>query len=199
MSSSFTAVLKPIPIRSRFKTIYYNKILGKCVETCLMIYRKTIKELIILVGVSVILALAVNHLSPRGIALVGQWETAKGVMTADAMDDDKYRIAEIDRVTDAAKIFYDDDTLFVDARSTEDYESGHIPGAVSLPVGQFDERIEVFMKQVPLDQPIVTYCSGRTCEDSHQLARLLMEAGFSEVRIFIDGFPGWQAEGYPID
>jgi rhodanese-related sulfurtransferase len=151
------------------------------------------------VGVAVTLALVVNQLSPSGIALVGQWDTAQGVITGNATDENESRIAEIDRVTDAAKIFYDDDTLFVDARSTEDYESGHIPGAVSFPVGQFDERIESFMNQYPLDQPIVTYCSGRTCEDSHQLARLLMEAGFSEVRIFIDGFPGWQVEGYPID
>ena len=55
------------------------------------------------------------------------------------------------------------------------------------------------MNQYPLEQPIVTYCSGRTCEDSHQLAWLLIDVGFSEVRIFIDGFPGWQAEGYPIE
>jgi rhodanese-related sulfurtransferase len=164
-----------------------------------MLNRKTIKEIIILVGASVLLALVVNHLSPRGIALVGQWDTAKGVITANAADENEYRIAEIDRVSDAAKIFYEGDTFFVDARSLGDYESSHIPGAISLPVGQFDEHIESFMNQYPLDQPIITYCSGRTCEDSHHLARLLLEAGYSEVRIFIDGFPGWLAEGYPIE
>lgn len=164
-----------------------------------MVDRKTIKEIIILVGVSAVLALVVNHLSPSGIALVGQWDLEEGFISANAKDEDDYGIAEIDRVTDAAKIFYDGDTLFVDARSTEDYESGRIPGAISLPVGQFDERIESFMNQYPPDHPIITYCSGRTCQDSHQLARLLLEAGFSEVRIFIDGFPGWQAEGYPIE
>lgn len=164
-----------------------------------MIYRKAIKEIMILVGVSLILALVVNYFSPKGIALVGQWDTSKGIITADAAGDDDYLIAEIDRVQDARKIFENDDTLFVDARSTADYESGHIPGAVSLPVGRFDERIEAFMNQYPLNQPVVTYCSGRTCEDSHHLARLLLDAGFSEVRIFIDGFPGWQAEGYPIE
>ncbi|MDX1707015.1 MAG: rhodanese-like domain-containing protein [Desulfobacterales bacterium] len=164
-----------------------------------MVFGKTIREIIILVGVSVSLALVANHLSPRGIDLVSRWDTAKGVVSANVADQNEYRIAEIDRVTDAAKIFYDGDTLFVDARSTEDYQSGHIPGAISLPVGQFDERIEAFMNQYPPDQPIVTYCSGRTCKDSHQLAELLFEAGFNELRIFIDGFPGWQAEGYPID
>ena len=164
-----------------------------------MIYGKTIKEIIILVGVSVLLALVVNHLSPRGIALVGQWDTATGVIAAQAADQNEYRIAEIDQVTEAAKIFYTGDTLFVDARSAEDYEKGHIPEAISLPVGRFDQRIESFMNQFPFDQPIVTYCSGRTCEDSHQLAELLLEAGFTEVRVFIDGFPGWEAEGYPIE
>ena len=164
-----------------------------------MIYGKTIKEIMILVGASVALALVVNHLSPRGIALVGQWDTAKGVITTNVAGENEYRIAEIDQVTDAAKIFYDGDTLFVDARSTDDYEKGHIPDAISLPVGQFDEQIEAFLKRYPPDQSIVAYCSGRTCEDSHQLAQLLSEVGFTEVRVFIDGFPGWQAEGYPIE
>ena len=164
-----------------------------------MDWRATIREVFILLGVSVTLALAVNYLSPKGISLVGQWDTAKGVITANATNDDDYRISEIDWIPDARKIFDDDDTLFVDARSKDDYESGHIPGAISLPVGQFNEQIESFLNQYPPDQPIVTYCSGRTCEDSHQLARLLTDAGFSEVRIFIDGFPGWEAEGHPIE
>ena len=120
-----------------------------------MIYGKTIKEIVILVSVSVALALMVNYFSSRGIALVGQWDTAKGVITAKAMDENDYRIAEIDQVADAAKIFYDGDTLFVDARSTEDYADGHIPGAKSLPVGRFDEKIESFLNQYPPDQPII--------------------------------------------
>lgn len=164
-----------------------------------MVYRKTAKEIIILVGVSVTLALVVNYLSPNGIALVGQWDTAKGVITANATNDDDYRISEIDWVPDARDIFYNGDALFVDARSTADYKGGHIPGAISLPVGQFDEQIESFLNQYPPDQPIVTYCSGRTCEDSHHLAQLLSDVGFSDVRVFIDGFPGWEAEGYPIE
>jgi rhodanese-related sulfurtransferase len=160
---------------------------------------KTIKEIMMLVGVSVALALVVNYLSPRGIALVGQWNTAEGIISANTAGDETYRIAEIDQVTDAAKIFYDDDTLFVDARSTADYQSGHIPDAISLPVGQFDEQIESFLERYLPNQPIVTYCSGRTCEESHYLAQLLLDSGFSEVRVFINGFSGWEAAGYPIE
>jgi rhodanese-related sulfurtransferase len=66
-------------------------------------------------------------------------------------------------------------------------------------VGQFDELINAFIDQHSFDQPIVTYCSGRTCEDSHNLAQLLLDFGFNDVKVFIDGFPGWEAEDYPIE
>ena len=164
-----------------------------------MVISKSIKEIIILVSVSVALALVVNTLSPKGIALVGQWDIAKGVITASPAGDAAGQPEEIDSVARAKDLFDKADVLFVDARSQNHYENGHIPGAVSLPVGQFEERIESFLNRYPPAQPIVTYCSGRTCEDSHDLAQFLSDVGFTNVRIFIDGFPGWEAEGYPIE
>jgi rhodanese-related sulfurtransferase len=164
-----------------------------------MVIRKTTKEIIILVGISVALAMLVNFFSPRGIALVGQWDTSRGVITANPTGAAEGKPEEIDTVARAREIFDKGDVLFVDARSQDNYEDGHIPGAISLPVGQFDERIESLLDRYSSDQPIMTYCSGRTCEDSHDLAQFLSDAGFTNVRIFIDGFPGWEAEGYPIE
>jgi rhodanese-related sulfurtransferase len=164
-----------------------------------MVIRKTIKETIILVGVSAALALAVNTLSPRGIALVGQWNIAEGVITANPGGIAEGKPAEISSVARAKTLFDKGDVVFVDARSQNHYGNGHIPGAVSLPVGQFEERIESFLNRYPPEQPIVTYCSGRTCEDSHELARFLSDVGFTDVQVFIDGFPGWEAQGYPIE
>ncbi len=164
-----------------------------------MIVRKTFKEIIILVGVSVALALAVNAISPRGIALVGQWDIAEGVITASPGGDAADQKPEIDSVARAKYIFDKDEALFVDARSQNDYDNGHIPGAVSFPVGRFEERVESFLNRYPAEQPIVTYCSGRACEDSHNLAQFLSDVGFTNIRVFIDGLPGWKAEGYPIE
>ena len=164
-----------------------------------MVFHKTAKEIIILLAVAVALALMVNLISPRGIALVGQWNTAKGVITADPQPAEEKKLGEIDSVIRAKEIFDKGHVLFIDARSQDNYEQGHITGAVSLPIGQFDERIESFLNRHALDQPLITYCSGRTCEDSHHLAWLLSEAGFTDVRIFIDGFPAWKAGGYPIE
>lgn len=164
-----------------------------------MVNQQTIKEIVILVGVSVALALGINMLSPRGIALMGQWDTAKGVITANPTEITEGTPQEIDSVSRAKEIFNTGNVLFVDARSSDNYDDGHIQGAISLPVAQFDERIESFLNRYSPDKPIVTYCSGRTCEDSHHLAQFLSDAGYTSVRIFIDGFPGWEAEGYPIE
>jgi rhodanese-related sulfurtransferase len=164
-----------------------------------MVFRKTIKEIIILVGISVTLAMVVNLLSPKGIALVGQWDTSKGVITASPSGPEAWKPEEINSVARAKEIFDNGNILFVDARSQDNYEDGHLPGAVSLPVGQFDEQIESFLNQHSPDTPIVTYCSGRTCEDSHNLAQLLSDVGFTNVSVFIDGFPGWEAGGYQIE
>ena len=161
--------------------------------------KKLAKEIALLLGLSVGMALTVNFLSPVGIALVGQWDISKGVITADTKYDIIMDDLEIDDVKIARKIYDSGTALFVDARMRENYEDGHIPGAVSLPVGQFDENIEVFKKRYSPDQPIITYCSGRACEDSHKLAQLLLGSGFVNVRVFIGGFPGWETEGYPVD
>lgn len=164
-----------------------------------MTFRKALKEIMILVGISVTLAMVVNFLSPKGIALVGQWDTSKGVLTARPTGPEERKLEEINSVAQAKELFDNGNVLFVDARSHEKYEEGHIPGAVSLPVGQFDELIGSFLDQHAAARSIVTYCSGRTCEDSHHLAQLLLASGFDNVRVFIDGFPGWEAEGYPVE
>jgi len=161
--------------------------------------KKLVKEITILLGIAVGLSLAVNFFSPVGIALVGRWDTSKGIVSANAKNDVVMDELEIDDAKTARQIYDSGAALFVDARSRENYEDGHIPGAVSLPVGQFDEQIDSFLSKHAPEQPIVTYCSGRSCEDSHNLAQILLESGFVNVRVFIDGLPGWEAEGYPVE
>jgi rhodanese-related sulfurtransferase len=160
---------------------------------------KTIKELSILVGISIFAAFAVNYFSPAGIALVGQWDTAKGVITANKKNKIDLIDFEIGDIALAKELWDSTNYVFIDARSRDDYDEGHIKGAVSLPVGQFDEKIETFIEQYPPEAAIITYCSGRTCEDSHNLAKLLVAFGYTEINVFIDGYPGWKAEGYPIE
>jgi len=164
-----------------------------------MKHKKTTKEIIILFGISIFAAFTVNFFSPFGIALVGQWDDSKGAITAKAKNDFFVDEFEIDDVKIAKQIFDSGKAIFVDARSTDNFKDGHIKGALSLPVGRFDEVIDVFKDQYSRDSTIVTYCSGRTCNDSHHLAQLLIEHGYVNASVFIDGYPGWEAEGYPIE
>ena len=160
---------------------------------------KTVKEITIITGLSVLVAFGFNFFSPNGIALVGQWDTSQGVVTAMEKNDVVMDELEIDDLSHAKTLYDTGNVLFVDARSMEDYLDGHIKGAVALPVGEYDDQIDAFLERYDLDSPIVAYCSGRTCEDSHHLAQLLMERGYMNISVMIDGFPGWEAEGHPID
>ena len=162
-------------------------------------YKELVNQTFILLGVSVMLAFVVNHFSPAGIAFVGQWDTAQGVITANAKNGVVAGKSEIEDVIQAKEIYDSGNVLFVDARTRENFDEGHIPGAASLPVGQFDDLIDAFIDQHDMEQPIVIYCSGRTCEDSHNLAQLLIDFGYSDVKVFIDGFPGWETKGYPVE
>ena len=154
---------------------------------------------ILLIMLGVVSAFIVNQLSPAGIPLVGQWDPEKGVMHASPSNEAFNGRLEIDNI-DVAKLIFDGaQTIFVDARSPEDYATGHVKGAVSLSLRDFDANIESFIHRFPPEQAIVTYCSGRTCEDSHHLAQLLLELGYERVNIMIDGFQIWEAKGYPVD
>ncbi|MBU0987957.1 MAG: rhodanese-like domain-containing protein [Proteobacteria bacterium] len=167
--------------------------------TSLMPYRDIIIELVILLSLSILTAFAVNYFSPRGIALFGEWDTSEGVISAKSKKDVISHELEINTVLSAKKTYDGGKAVFVDARSQETFEEGHIKGAVSLPVGRFDEYFDKFKKTYPISSYIVTYCSGRECNDSHKLAQFLLAEGYLNISVFIDGYPAWEDAGYPIE
>jgi len=165
-----------------------------------MALKKIITGLIIIVGVSLFTAFGVNYVSPKGIALFGEWDTSKGAIRAKSKQDLPYiNEIEIKDVRVAKKFFDEGNTIFVDARVYEDYAEGHIQGAASMPVHRFDEMIDDFLHTYSQSQLIITYCSGRECDDSHYLAEQLIDAGYTNIKIFIDGYPDWKKKGYPIE
>lgn len=163
------------------------------------IFRSIIKELSLLLFAAVAMALVVNSMSPRGIPLVGEWDPGVGVVSAgggDTLVDHDLEIGSIQQV----KNLYDTGShLFVDARSADDFEQEHIAGAVSFPVREFDTAIDGFIARYDPSTPIITYCSGRECTDSHELAQMLMDVGYASVKVFTDGFPAWKSGGLPVD
>lgn len=88
--------------------------------------------------------------------------------------------------------------LFIDARRTDVFNEGHIAGSRSMPVWEADVDARVaalYDEGRDQNAPIVIYCSGGNCEDSHMLAQKLWGVGFDNVLVYKDGFPDWQKRG----
>jgi rhodanese-related sulfurtransferase len=101
-----------------------------------------------------------------------------------------------------ARALFDRGALFIDARRTSVYRDGHIARARSMAVWEADadDKVKAFYEEGHDSKaPIVVYCSGGDCEDSHQLAQKLYGAGFDAVFVYKDGFPDWQRRGWPVE
>ena len=91
--------------------------------------------------------------------------------------------------------------MFLDARRTSVYEQGHIPGARSFPIWEsdIDDRVSALMNEgLDPKKPMVLYCSGGDCEDSHILAQKLWGVFFNNALVYKDGFPDWEKRGNPV-
>ena len=102
---------------------------------------------------------------------------------------------------DAAGLHAAGSTVFLDARRTNVYEQGHIAGARPFSVWEsdVDDKVKGFFGEGrDQSQPVVVYCSGGDCEDSHTLAQKLYFVGFDNVLVYKDGFPDWQKRNLPI-
>jgi rhodanese-related sulfurtransferase len=82
--------------------------------------------------------------------------------------------------------------LLVDVRPTLEYESGHLPGAISIPIEQLAKRLTT----LPKDRRIVVYCRGAYCQFADRAVSILRRKGFDAVRLE-GGWPEWSAEGRP--
>lgn len=93
----------------------------------------------------------------------------------------------------------DPGAVFVDCRSTPEFQSGHIATALSVPSDQPDLTGPV-ARLLGAARTIVAYCDAASgCESSHRLAARLRELGYPDVRILRDGMPGWLSRGFPAE
>lgn len=94
--------------------------------------------------------------------------------------------------------------LFLDARRTAAFEEGRIAGSRAFSVWEsdIDDKVNaLFGERSSAEQqaqPIVIYCSGGACEDSHMLAQKLWGVEFNNVLVYKDGYPDWVKRGGAI-
>ena len=96
-----------------------------------------------------------------------------------------------------AKLFFDDEVLFVDARDEGYFEAGHIKGAMKN-IFLYELIFNIEEKQNK-NTPLVVYCGDPGCGDSEQLAYDLKDSGFTKLYVFKGGWLEWSKAGYPSE
>ncbi|MCI0470566.1 MAG: rhodanese-like domain-containing protein, partial [Candidatus Aminicenantes bacterium] len=79
----------------------------------------------------------------------------------------------------------------VDARTKDEFELGHLPQAINLPVYEFDRAYKATAELLPKDKTIITYCSSVTCIDSTLLAKKMYSSGHKDIFVYRGGFEEW--------
>ena len=104
-------------------------------------------------------------------------------------------LVNLDFVKKQAAIPKIDGVMLIDSRPTaRKYDIGHIPTAVNIPDTSFDKLAPTML---PKDKAmlLVFYCEGYDCILSHSSAAKAEALGYTNVRVFAEGFPGWVAGG----
>jgi molybdopterin/thiamine biosynthesis adenylyltransferase/rhodanese-related sulfurtransferase len=84
---------------------------------------------------------------------------------------------------------------WIDVRELDEWQEGHIPGAVHVPRGFLESRIETTVTDKT--QPVVVYCAGGA--RSAFAAKSLVELGYTDVVSLAGGFTNWKRNDNPID
>ena len=100
------------------------------------------------------------------------------------------RDVDVDTV---ASLLGNEDVLILDVREQHEYDEGHIPGVVLIPVGEVPVRLD----EIPMDKPVIVTC--RSGNRSNQVAEFLRENGYTRVHNMTGGVKAWEAAGYPVE
>ena len=82
----------------------------------------------------------------------------------------------------------------IDVRPQDEYEAGHVPGAINVPLRALAKRLREFHR----GREIVAYCRGPYCVLAFEAVAMLRARGFKARRLE-EGFPEWKAAGLPVE
>ncbi len=154
-------------------------------------------QLATIVLLAAAIGLSSNHLRTTGLPLIGDWSPEAQLITPSG---DSLAIS----LADAEVMYYAHGAIFLDARSAEDYDEGHIEGALNLPWEgppweDLDPRIAEKLRDYSSETIFITYCDGEACGMSKELAMVMLERGYTNVRVLVNGWTLWQDRQLPVD
>lgn len=152
-----------------------------------------IGQSVAILALAAVLSVAANHFRKDRLPLVGDWSPKAELNALKTSEDARVSIEE------ARALFLTGGAIFLDARSSEDYQAGHIQGALNLPAQNFDEFYPGVLSEITPGSLIITYCDGETCELSKDLAFALSAKGYSHVRVLVNGWSSWRDANLPVE
>lgn len=111
----------------------------------------------------------------------------------DLVNEAKSRITEIDPSA-AVTAHGDADVVFLDVREPNEWNLGHVPGAVHIPRGQLEGKVEGVVDR---RKRVVVYCAGGS--RSALAADTLQQMGYGRVESLRGGFRGWAEGGGEVE
>jgi len=88
-------------------------------------------------------------------------------------------------IADLKLVFY----FLIDVRTPEEYTTGHLFGAMNIPLAEFQQSLGSWLPRLPREVPIILYCLVGA--RSAQAAILLVEAGLTNVLNLTGGVTEW--------
>jgi rhodanese-related sulfurtransferase len=146
----------------------------------------------VLCAFGAVLAVAVNAVSPKGIA----WLPDK---PAEPTPEAGVGVEQAWEMVEAGAAFV------IDARPKHQFAEAHVPGATNVPGTELPDGQEVLHAVLPGpdqmdDMKVLIYCEGKGCTDSLLVFQYLSDVGYQEhLRVLTEGFGAWQAAGLPIE
>jgi rhodanese-related sulfurtransferase/DNA-binding transcriptional ArsR family regulator len=89
---------------------------------------------------------------------------------------------------------HDQGVTVLDVRPIEEFMSGHLPGAVNIPLHELEQRLA----ELPNHLEVVAYCRGPYCMLSFDAVAKLRDRGY-QARRLEDGYPEWKRAGLPVE
>ena len=96
-------------------------------------------------------------------------------------------------VQTTAELAQRSDVVILDVREQDEWDAGHIPGALFIPMSEIQGRLS----EVPKDKTVIVQC--RSGNRSSQVTDYLQQQGFTNVRNMAGGINQWQAAGLPVE
>jgi rhodanese-related sulfurtransferase len=129
-----------------------------------------------------------------GCAATQEKQAPKEMTASDLVAEAKKNICEVS-VSEAKAKLDQGGVLFLDCREPKEFKMGHVPGAMNIPRGLLEFKID---KKVPdKNTPMVVYCKvgGRGCLSACTLCRM----GYKKVMNMAGGWKAWEKAGYPVE